>query len=232
MSKICKICNINKTFENYHKDKTTKDGYYSRCKECVKKRERKKNFTTESHIICKTCNILKPLKSFYKNSTCINGYSPNCKECKNYKNSTYLEKQRLNERNRYKNDDIFRIKKNLRNRFRKLVKNKFTSSINLLGCNFDYFTKWIEFQFEDWMTWKNYGEWEYDHVIPCNSFNLKNISDQEKCFNWRNFQPLRKIDNIIKKDKIIDYTTHLNKIKYFEENFKYTSKEEEGSTTR
>lgn len=39
--KECKICKQNKSLDNFHKNKTSKDGYRNECKECKSKIDRK-----------------------------------------------------------------------------------------------------------------------------------------------------------------------------------------------
>ena len=55
------------------------------------------------------------------------------------------------------------------------------------------------------MSWYNYGVhgWHIDHVIPCSKFNLKNLDEQKKCFNYQNLQPLWAEENIKKSNKLI-----------------------------
>ena len=56
------------------------------------------------------------------------------------------------------------------------------------------------------MTWDNHGiRWHIDHVIPCDSFNLKTGSDKDiyKCFNWKNTKPMYISDNLSKSNKLI-----------------------------
>jgi len=36
----------------------------------------------------------------------------------------------------------------------------------MLGCDIETFKKNIESQFEEEMSWENYGDWEIDHIIP------------------------------------------------------------------
>ena len=52
------------------------------------------------------------------------------------------------------------------------------------------------------MSFDNYGLWELDHIKPISSFNLDNIEEQKKCFNYTNIQPLWKEDNMKKSDKM------------------------------
>ena len=41
MEKICRLCNIPKGLNKFHKKKGTKDGYRNECKECVKESQLK-----------------------------------------------------------------------------------------------------------------------------------------------------------------------------------------------
>lgn len=55
------------------------------------------------------------------------------------------------------------------------------------------------------MTWENYGfyGWHIDHIKPCDSFDLMNSKEQEKCFNYRNLQPLWAEENFKKSNKVV-----------------------------
>ena len=72
-----------------------------------------------------------------------------------------------------------------------------------LGCSLDKFIDWIEFQFENNMSWNNHGEWHFDHVLPISSFNLNNDEERAKCYNWQNIRPIWKVHNLNKKNKIL-----------------------------
>ncbi len=78
---------------------------------------------------------------------------------------------------------------------------KNSSSEILLGCSIPNYKIYLERQFEKGMTWKNHGKWHIDHIRPCASFDLTRESEQLKCFNYKNTQPLWAIDNLIKNDK-------------------------------
>jgi hypothetical protein len=52
------------------------------------------------------------------------------------------------------------------------------------------------------MSWSNYGEWEIDHIIPCDYFNLANEEEQKICFHYLNLQPLWKNENRSKSNSV------------------------------
>jgi hypothetical protein len=74
----------------------------------------------------------------------------------------------------------------------------------LLGCDWIKFKKHIESKFVKNMSWNNYGDWHIDHIIPISKFNLLVKSEQFKACNYKNLQPLWRMDNILKSDKIIN----------------------------
>ena len=76
--------------------------------------------------------------------------------------------------------------------------------MELIGCSISDLVKHLENQFIEGMSWKNYGKWHIDHIRPCASFNLLNEDEQRACFHYSNLQPLWAIDNLKKKDKLIN----------------------------
>ena len=58
----------------------------------------------------------------------------------------------------------------------------------------------IEKQFLPGMCWENHGEWHIDHIIPLSS--AKTETELKKLFHYTNLQPLWKIDNLKKNNKI------------------------------
>ena len=81
------------------------------------------------------------------------------------------------------------------------VKEKTGNTMKLTGCSKEELLTFLEAEFENGMTWDNYGEWHIDHIRPCASFNLEDPEEQKKCFHWTNLQPLWAGDNIRKGDK-------------------------------
>jgi len=64
----------------------------------------------------------------------------------------------------------------------------------------------LEKQFDERMSWDNYGEWHVDHIKPISSFNIQEIGDNEfiECWSLNNLQPLWGDENIRKSNKL-DY---------------------------
>ena len=119
-------------------------------------------------------------------------------------------------RDKYNNDDKYRITNLLRNRIYKSLKKGYYSkeTEELVGTDFNEFREYIECLWEPGMSWDNYGSlpdgtspthlvWEIDHILPCVSFDLLDPEQQKICFNYTNLQPLYAADNLFKKDKII-----------------------------
>lgn len=77
------------------------------------------------------------------------------------------------------------------------------SSMELLGCNKDEFKIYILLNLKENMTLENYGEWEIDHIFPISKINFTNEEEIIKYYNYTNLQPLNKIENIQKSNKII-----------------------------
>ena len=71
----------------------------------------------------------------------------------------------------------------------------------------EYLKEHIEKQFKDGMSWKNYGKWHIDHIIPINYFvkecNFKLTKTQKKCFNYNNLQPMWAYDNLQKGSRLL-----------------------------
>ena len=127
----------------------------------------------------------------------------------------YIEnKKKVNRKNTERNakrvraDINYRIKRLLHKRIRGSVKLALgirkDKSVALLGCTITEFRSYFEAKFTDGMTWDKFmlGEIHIDHIVPCASFDLSDISQQKQCFHFTNLQPLWAVDNLVKGSKI------------------------------
>ena len=135
-------------------------------------------------------------------------------QSKKYRNAPgYREKRNIQDRERKKRDPMYRIRVNLHVRlwfFLRALK-KSTRTMELVGCDLEFLKKHLESQFDEKMTWDNYGTyWHIDHLRPCKSFNLLDPEQQKKCFHWTNLQPLEGKENMSKGAKLIK--KHIEKL--------------------
>lgn len=161
-----------------------------RCKDCNKK-------IGYSSIRCRKCADKQHGLKMSINNTGENnsnfkhGLSKNRKQYTKYRRET---------------DINFKIRQCLGSRISNALKRNVKSAhtIELIGCSIEYLKYYLQLQFTKGMTWKNYGngnhgksniEWQIDHIRPCCAFDLSKKSEQLKCFNYTNLQPLWAIDN-------------------------------------
>jgi len=90
----------------------------------------------------------------------------------------------------------------IRSSFKRKLNNdwkKTSKTENMLGCKFDFFKNYIEKQFTEGMTFKNYGDWHLDHIKPLAL--AKTEEDVITLNHYTNFQPLWAKDNFKKGSK-------------------------------
>ena len=122
---------------------------------------------------------------------------------------------RIWERNKVKNDILFRLKKNLSATLRKILKSKnfkkgTKDKLSILGTDYKTFKEYLEGLWEPWMSWDNYGKykigtfnygWDIDHIIPTST--AKTEEELLKLNHYTNLKPLcSKVNRDIKKDKV------------------------------
>lgn len=185
MSKICGECNIQKDINQYRKikekrTKNIKEYLCSKCKECEKRRA----------LINYQNN--KERYNFYNNK-----YKLDNKDKINETRRKYTSKKMENPEER--------LKRNLKTLLCiKLKNNKTKKSSFYLDENIENIRKWLEFNWNDEMSWENYGKyWEIDHSLPINCFDMKNDKEVKICFSWMNLMPLSKTINLKKFNKIL-----------------------------
>ena len=210
--KKCKICELEKSLDNFSKRKSSSDGHRHQCKECIKTQKKEyynknKVYLSEKNKIWRENNKDR-LKENYENF--LNNNPSYQKE--------YYNRNKVKINNKYNirrnEDDLFRFKENIRN----LIKNsiigngysKKSKTNKILGCSYEEFKEYIELQWEDWMNWDNYGNpkdgiiepnktWDIDHIKPLKL--CENEIDIIEFNHYSNLQPLCSYNNrFVKKD--------------------------------
>jgi hypothetical protein len=112
--------------------------------------------------------------------------------------ANYQKKRRLT-------DPFFAMSCRLRARLRSAFKNggfkKHSCTEKMLGCSFKEFSKHIESQFTEGMSWDNRSEWHLDHIVPLSCATT--IEGIEKLSHYTNIRPLWAADNLSKSDNLV-----------------------------
>jgi thiol-disulfide isomerase/thioredoxin len=216
-TKICTKCKIEKTIENFTKDKDEKDGLDIWCKHC-KKEHKKIYYQNNKELISKKIKqYIKLNPEKVKNRQRL-AYQRRVEKTPDYHKEQYIKNkdkiyayQKINrekiaayERLRRRKDINYKLKRYLRTRLWQALKGnpKIVTTMKLIGCSIKQLKNHLEKKFTKGMTFKNYGKWHIDHIKPCASFDLSKASEQRKCFHYSNLQPLWAKDNLEKHDKI------------------------------
>jgi hypothetical protein len=201
--KICSTCKIEKPFLNFSKNKNLKDGLQRYCKCCHKIYIRQYQRDNKEYTLTRIYKWVKNNPEKRKNNN--KKYYTNNKKEINERNVKYANKK-------YKTDIGFRIRINVSNRINEALKRinvtKIYRTLKYLDMSIPEFKKYLEKQFYpnsrtgEMMTWENRHKWHIDHIIPCSSYDLKNLDAQKKCFHYSNQRPLWAEDNLKKGDKL------------------------------
>lgn len=113
------------------------------------------------------------------------------------------------ERNRKASDPLYKLISNFRTAIYQVLKEnnveKNKSYFDILQYTPEELINHLEKQFQDGMTWENYGTWHVDHKLPISSFDIQEMGDKEfmKCWSLGNLQPMWGEENIRKSNKVI-----------------------------
>jgi hypothetical protein len=170
--KICSICNKEKDYLQFYKNKSKKDGYSFDCKLCRKE------------YFCKSKNVRKDYLE--RNKERIKEWRKNNSKINKEKNPLY--KLQCNLRSL--------ISKSItRQGYRKTSKSK-----EILGCDYIELKQHLESKFTEGMNWDNYGKWHIDHIYP--SSLAETEEEIIRLNHFTNLQPLWAEDNIRKGNKL------------------------------
>lgn len=212
--KKCIECDITKSVTEYQ-FRTDTGKYRNQCKECRNsyvskyKRDRTSGIRDKFKIDiidgkkkCQKCNKFKSLNEYPKRDT-IHGYRHICWRCKLDNHNKYI-------RDRSSIEPAFKLRRRQSTRItdalRKFSNRSFKeeSTLKYISCSTSHLVKWLEYQFDEDMSWDNYPEyWTIDHVLPLSLFDLDDEEQQNIAFNWKNLQPSK--DNFAKGNKIRVY---------------------------
>ena len=136
---------------------------------------------------------------------------PQKKEERSKREKEYRSSQKGKEANRrgvkkfVKNNPIYKMSMNLRNRLNEFLNikrlTKTNKTFDMVGCTPTELKAYLEKKFSPGMTWWNHSPkgWHIDHIIPLS--RAKNYEDIVKLMYYKNLQPMWAEDNLKKGDK-------------------------------
>lgn len=224
--KCCTKCKNWLTEDCFDKDKSKRDGLRTDCKSCrfesihpgfkYVKLTYSYQLHKENKKYCISCKQWKLKSEFGKQESRKDGLTVYCKECDNKRNLNYRNTHKtvwLESQQKYKINNKTQIKEYQRSRrakdklsfnFRSSLSKALKESKNgkhwetLVPYTLQQLKEHLDKQFDDHMTWDNYGSyWEIDHIIPKNQFNYSSYKDKEFqiCWSLANLRPLSKTKN-------------------------------------
>jgi len=192
--KICSTCKEDKPASEFGKDKRLKSGLTSQCYTCKRLSEKKYRVSEKgqkSKAEYRTKNrerITRKNKEWYIAN----------REHVIYRVTEY-ERNNIQVRLRHN------ISKRISMGLKKDGFKKDKSVIEYVDYSMNQLVEHLEFQFEDWMNWDNYGNgdgcWSLDHIIPQSRYDFTNDLEISLCWNLRNLRPLSHKENITKNAK-------------------------------
>lgn len=222
-TKVCSKCGVERALCEFSKNKNTKDGLQTTCKSCAKAyREKNKeriNKRGRVRYATKRTKLLKDKQLYYQeNKQRIKAYEKANKtkiaaRMKKYRKenrekiATY---QRAYERKRKSIDPAYRLRKNVSSAVSAACKKQGNTKGGATFLALPYsphdLVEHLERQFDDKMNWDNYGSyWDVDHIYPQSLLPYDSLDHPnfQKCWALDNLQPLEKMENIKKSNKVL-----------------------------
>lgn len=215
-TKVCSKCGVEKALCEFSKCKTCKQGKNSRCKLCkraegkayreVNKQKEKERLAAYYKLNKESCKARnKRWREANKEKEQERGRR--WREANKEKNR---ERKKLYERKR-RTDPFYKVRSNVSRSINHALNKrgaiKRGKTFEALPYTPKQLIEHLESQFDDQMSWENYGSyWDVDHIyphslLPYDSMEHPNFA---KCWALENLQPLEKIENIKKSNKVFD----------------------------
>ena len=225
--KKCRLCSDMKEITEFHKKNGAPDGVRNECKECVKDiqkkykeapgfKEKQKEYDKKRYDELREQILQRKREYHIENRETIlikkkeyRDRPENKERLKEYSAIYRIENKEKFYKYRRENPHCIAWRSILHSTLKRLGTFKQDHTINMLGYSALELKNHIENLFTEGMSWKNYGEWEIDHIKPVISF-LPTDDVKEVCA-LENLRPLwsttREINGII-------YEGNLNRSKF------------------
>lgn len=216
-TRMCMDCNKQKDiFKFYRCHRENQELKNIRCIECHKAKIKAKAQSsvdvkpTVSSKVCRICKTEKKADEFHTRAKCKGNLRSECIECfRKLVNGREDTKAKDNQKKKLKRvtDKHYKTVVNAKRSVRQYLENPVYyekiqkyQGLTHLDCSPVFLKEWLEYPCKE-LDWNN-KEWEIDHVIPAEAFNLDRPGDSFVYFSWINMQLLWGNENTIKKNRI------------------------------
>ena len=222
MKKTCTKCGEEKELNCFNKHAGCKYGVHSQCKECGKKyrqlnkqkikEQKKKHYIENQEYYIECARKRRKTKEYQEVRKKYQNKNRKRLTEKHYeyvqKNKEKVNKYNNDLRKKHKKEDpLFKLSCAIRTNISLHIKrngySKKSKTVQILGCSYEEFKRHLESQFEEGMTWDNYGRngWHIDHIYPVSK--AKDERHLIELNHYTNLQPLWEKDNLSKGNKIL-----------------------------
>lgn len=196
--KTCSRCKQEKDESDFSPDTRKEGKLLAACRDCIRLRQKAYNDANrDSHK--EWC------KSYYQNNK--QACKDRAKKWEEKNKDSVVSRKREYQKKKYNTSIHYRLRVILRARLNCILggKQKAGSAVRDLGCSTEELKKHIESQWEDGMSWDNYGrgkdKWSIDHIIPISLFNLEDEEQLKKACHYTNLKPMWFSDNASKGNR-------------------------------
>lgn len=202
--KTCSKCHKEKGNEEFGKDKYSRNGLLTQCKECRIEYATQYRNSGKYKLVDekrrKSERRKKYLKEYYSRETVKKIRRDYYRE---YVKTDNMKMKRAYYMKKRREEPSFRLRSRISSYISAALRGKNGLHVeDFLGCSIEEYMQYLEDRFQEGMTWDNYGKWHVDHIKPVSSFNLNEESQRFDCFHYTNTQPLWAFDNLSKGNKI------------------------------
>ena len=193
--KKCSKCLKVKELTEFNRNNTKKDGFSGVCRVCMK-------YWTKQWRLKNKAKINAAYKKYYrKHWAAKQAYSKQYakehrEELKVYKRD-YCRRMRIS-------SVQFRLQERMRIRCRRAFNGTLKDSMisYYLGCDREHFLKHLRLTLKKGLTWADRNDYDIDHIIPLNAYNLLTTLGRRRCSHYTNLQLLPPIENKRKRDQV------------------------------
>lgn len=197
--KLCRKCSTEKSIDDFHKNKGSKDGLTSVCKPCAIEKARKwyaenKEYATLAMGEYRDANKEKEIERARQWAIKNREKSQAIKAAWKKRNP---ECGRSYQKRKVANDLLFKLKIDMRRRLWSVLAGrgwkKSRRSEEIFGCTYEFLMEYLTSKFKEGMSWENRSEWHIDHIVPLAS--AKTAEEMCALAHYTNLQPLWAAEN-------------------------------------